>query len=222
MAAVHFKTVVEAAEATVVANQHSPAAVELVGDTIIDRCRQSVGYADLVSFVEGEPGALLLVEFSGETDEEIDSKLARLQEDLRANDLSYATVTATDAAGQARMWRMREAGLGLLMSMRGDAKPVAFVEDTAVAPERLPEYVARFDAAVRARGLSAGYYGHASVGCLHIRPVVDLKSEAGLEEMESLAEEIADLVLEFGGSLSGSTETASCGAGSRSACSGRR
>ena len=203
MAAVHFKTVVEAAEATVVANQHSPAAVELVGDTIIDRCRQSVGYADLVSFVEGEPGALLLVEFSGETDEEIDSKLARLQEDLRANDLSYATVTATDAAGQARMWRMREAGLGLLMSMRGDAKPVAFVEDTAVAPERLPEYVARFDAAVRARGLSAGYYGHASVGCLHIRPVVDLKSEAGLEEMESLAEEIADLVLEFGGSLSG-------------------
>ncbi|MXW25573.1 MAG: FAD-binding oxidoreductase, partial [Dehalococcoidia bacterium] len=104
---------------------------------------------------------------------------------------------------QQRMWRMREAGLGLLMSLRGDAKPASFVEDTAVAPERLAEYVTRFDALVKARGLRPAYYGHASVGCLHIRPVVDLKDADGLANAEGLAEEIADLVLEFGGSLSG-------------------
>ena len=101
------------------------------------------------------------------------------------------------------MWQMRQAGLGLLMSMHGDPKPGAFVEDTAVPPDRLPEFVARFDAAVRARGLRAGYYGHAAAGCLHIRPVVNVKDADGLTQTEALAEEIADLVVEFGGSLSG-------------------
>ena len=203
LAAVHFRSVVEAAEGTIVANRHAPSAVELIDDTIINRCRASIGYRDLAAFVEGDPGALLFVEFYGETEAELESKMTTLQADLRANDLSYATVATTDPAEQLQRWRVREAGLGLLMSVRGDAKPVAFVEDTAVAPERLPEYVARFDAAVKAHGLTAGYYGHASVGCLHIRPIVNLKDGQGLDETEALAGEIADLVLEFGGSLSG-------------------
>ena len=200
---VHFESVVEAARATVVANTHSPSAVELVDDTIVERCRESTGYRELVDFVRGQPGALLLIEFYGESVEELDSKLAALWEDLQSQGLGFASVTSTDAAEQLQRWRMREAGLGLLMSVRGDAKPVAFVEDTAVAPERLAEYVERFDAAVQARGLQAGYYGHASVGCLHIRPIVNLKDADGFVETEGLAGEIADLVLEFGGSLSG-------------------
>jgi FAD/FMN-containing dehydrogenase/Fe-S oxidoreductase len=203
LAAVHFGSVVEAAKATVVANRHAPSAVELIDATIVNRCRASIGYRDLVTFIEGDPGALLFVEFYGETETELEAKLAALREDLLANDLSYATVATTDPAEQLQRWRVRESGLGLLMSVRGDAKPVAFVEDTAVAPERLPEYVARFDAAVKAHGLEAGYYGHASVGCLHIRPIVNLKDGQGLDEVEALAGEIADLVLEFGGSLSG-------------------
>ena len=203
VAAVHFESLVAAAEATLVANEHQPAAVELVDDNVIERCRAGTGYAALVDFVQGQPKAVLLIEFFADTAAEVEAKLEALQTDLTARGMGYATVATTDPQQQARMWRMRQAGLGLLMSVRGDAKPVAFVEDAAVAPERLPEFVARFDAAVRAHGLEAGYYGHASVGCLHIRPLVNVKDADGLATTERLSEEIADLVVEFGGSLSG-------------------
>ena len=201
--AAHFRTLIEAAEATVVANARKPAAIELVDDIIIERCRSSVGYAPLAEFVVGEPGAILLIECFADTDSELDEQLQTIRSELEAQGMGYAFVTETDAAAQARMWQMRQAGLGLLMSMHGDPKPAAFVEDTAVPPERLPEFVARFDAAVRAKGLRAGYYGHAAAGCLHIRPVVNVKDPVGLDQTEELASEIADLVVEFGGSLSG-------------------
>ena len=199
----HFRTLIEAAEATVAVNPYSPAAIELVDDIIIERCRSSVGYAPLAEFVVGSPGAILLIECFAPTDSDLSEQLRAIQSELESREMGYAFVTETDPAAQARMWQMRQAGLGLLMSMHGDPKPAAFVEDTAVPPERLPEFVARFDAAVRNRGLRAGYYGHAAAGCLHIRPVVNVKDPVGLEQTESLASEIADLVVEFGGSLSG-------------------
>ena len=90
-----------------------------------------------------------------------------------------------------------------MMNVPGDAKPLPFVEDTAVAPEVLPDFVRRFDEIVRDHGTTAGYYGHASVGCLHIRPLIDLKRQDGVDRMVSIAEEISDLVLEYGGSISG-------------------
>ena len=201
--AAHFRTLIEAAEATVVANRHKPAAIELVDDIIIERCRSSVGYAPLAEFVVGEPGAILLIECFADADSNLNEQLRTIRSELEAQGMGYAFVTETDSAAQARMWQMRQAGLGLLMSMHGDPKPGAFVEDTAVPPERLPEFVARFDAAVRAKGLRAGYYGHAAAGCLHIRPVVNVKDPVGLDQTEELASEIADLVVEFGGSLSG-------------------
>ena len=203
IAAVHFRTLVEAAEATVAANAHAPAAIELVDDVIVERCRSSVGYAPLADFVVGEPGAILLIECFAESDAELREQLGAITAELESRGMGYATVVETDPAAQSRMWQMRQAGLGLLMSMHGDAKPVAFVEDTAVPPERLPQFVARFDAAIRARGLRAGYYGHAAVGCLHIRPIVNVKDADGLRETERIAAEIAELVVEFGGSLSG-------------------
>ena len=201
--AAHFHTLIEAAEATLSANAYRPAAIELVDEIIIERCRSSVGYAPLAEFVVGEPGAILLIECFADHDAELAEQLAAIKSELQARGMGYAYVTETEPQAQARMWQMRQAGLGLLMSMHGDPKPAAFVEDTAVPPERLPEFVARFDAAVRARGLRAGYYGHAAAGCLHIRPVVNVKDPGGLDQTEALASEIADLVVEFGGSLSG-------------------
>ena len=203
LAAVHFGSVVEAAEATVAALAHGPSAIELIDDTIVRRCRESAGYRALADYIEGEPGALLLIEFFGEAEAELAAKLDELARDFAERGLGYATVSELDPARQRRMWGVREAGLGLLMSVAGDAKPLAFVEDTAVAPERLPAFVARFQQAVARHGTTAGYYGHASVGCLHIRPMVNVKQAAGVATMEALASEIADLVLEFGGSLSG-------------------
>ena len=89
------------------------------------------------------------------------------------------------------------------MNIPGDAKPLPFVEDTAVSPDVLPEFVSRFDKIVKKHGTEAGYYGHASVGCLHIRPLINLKEQVGIDRMVAISDEISDLVLEFGGSLSG-------------------
>jgi Fe-S oxidoreductase len=203
IAAVHFRTLVEAAEATLAALEHPVSAIELVDDVIVTRCRASTGFNQLASFVEGDPGGILFIEFSGETEAEVVARIRALEADLVKRGLGYAIVSTTNPAVQRDMWRMREAGLGLIMSVRGDAKPVGFVEDTAVAPEKLPEFIKRFQGIVSSHETGAAYYGHASVGCLHIRPMVNSKSKDGLTQMEAIASEVADLVLEFGGSLSG-------------------
>ena len=203
LAVLHFHDMVQACDATWGILQHSPAAVELIGRMILDRCRISLGFARLMNFVDGEPEALLVVEFNGESESEVAGKLNALRDDMEGRGLAYACVIVQEDASQANVWALRSAGLGLLMSTRGDSKPLPYVEDTAVDPQKLGEYVRRFDEIVRAHGTTAGYYGHASVGCLHIRPLVNLKSSDGVDAMASIAGAISDLVLEFGGSLSG-------------------
>ena len=204
LAVLHFHGINEAMEATVAILGHGPSAVELVDRMILDRTLESVGFARRMSFVEGQPQALLLVEFYGESDKELRSKVDALKDDIvQRRGLAFACVTATTPQEQANVWEVRRAGLGLLMSVKGDSKPLPFVEDTAVAPDRLPAYVRRFDEIVREHDTVAGYYGHASVGCLHIRPLVNIKLQDGLDKLASIASDISDLVLEFGGSLSG-------------------
>ncbi len=203
LAVLHFHGVNEAMEATVATLELDPAAVELVDDLIVRQARGNLEYARLMDFVEGEPGALLLVEFYGDSEAEVQAKLDRLDARMARGGLGYAAPRMTDPAEQARVWAVRKAGLGLMMNVRGGAKPLPFVEDTAVAPERLPEYVRRFDEIVRGHGTSAGYYGHASVGCLHIRPLIDLRLGEDVARMESISAAVSDLVLEFGGAMSG-------------------
>ena len=203
LAVLHFRDMVGACEATWDILQHKPAAVELIGRMILDRCRASLGFARLTHFVEGEPDAILVVEFNGETKAELVGKLNSFKEDMERKGLGYVCMSLLDAATQADVWALRSAGLGLLMSTHGDSKPLPYVEDTAVDPQRLGEYVRRFDEIVKAHGTTAGYYGHASVGCLHVRPLVNLKDLQGVDKMESIASEVSDLVLEYGGSLSG-------------------
>ena len=108
-----------------------------------------------------------------------------------------------DAAAQQRIWSFREAALGLSTATKGDGKAISFVEDTAVAPDKLREYISRFVAIVKRHQTIAGVYAHASVGCLHVRPVVNLKTADGVAKFAAIANEVADLVLEFGGALSG-------------------
>jgi FAD/FMN-containing dehydrogenase/Fe-S oxidoreductase len=203
LAAVHFRTVVEAAEGTVAALQHPVASIEMIDNVIIERCRAHAGFRHLADFVEGEPGGVLLIEMTADNEAEVVGKLDALKADLDRQHLGYYTLTTTDAAAQRDIWRMREAGQGLITSVRGPLKASTFVEDAAVAPEKLPEYIKRFQEIVSSNGTEAAYYGHASVGCLHIRPMVNPKTGEGLDRMEKIAREVADLVLEFGGSLSG-------------------
>ena len=149
------------------------------------------------------PRRTLCVEFYGDKKEDLPPRLVALEEDLRARNLGYHYHTDTDPITQARIWSLREAALGLSMAMKEDAKSISFVEDTAVAPEKLSEYIGRFLQIVQEHGTTAGVYAHASVGCLHVRPVVNMKTEDGVAKFESLAKAVANLVLEFGGALSG-------------------
>ena len=203
LAVVHFHTILESFEATVALLDSGASAIEQMDSTIVRQGRAHPGLAPRMSFVEGDPAAMLLVEASGDTPEEAAAGLQRITGIIQRRGLGYHTLQVTDPRQQSTIWAVRRDGLGLIMSVEGTAKPLPFVEDTAVPPERLPEYFQRFDELVRDEKTTAAYYGHASVGCMHIRPLVDIKRQEGLDRMVRIAERVSDLVLEFGGSLSG-------------------
>ena len=202
--AIQFTSLLESLSATPLILRHGPSAVEVMDKSILDYTRQSAALEALRrSFIDGDPAALLCVEFYADRAEDLPPRLAALERELRDNSFGYAYHHALDLGAQARIWSLREAGLGLSMAMKEDAKSLSFVEDTAVAPERLRDYIERFLAIVKSHGTTAGVYAHASVGCLHVRPIVNLKTEAGVRRFEAIANDISDLVLEFGGALSG-------------------
>jgi FAD/FMN-containing dehydrogenase/Fe-S oxidoreductase len=200
---VHFEDIFRASDAVQHILEHDPSSIEIMDRNVLERSRQSAGLASNMGFIEGDPGAILVVEFYGESEAELTDKTNKLKENMASRGHGYATVNMLDRATQASVWAVRKNGLGLLMSMHGDAKPLPFVEDTAVDPDKMGDFVRKFDEIVRNHDTEAAYYGHASVGCLHIRPVVSLKSQDGVNKMLSIADEISDLVKEFGGSLSG-------------------
>jgi FAD/FMN-containing dehydrogenase/Fe-S oxidoreductase len=199
-----FADLLEALAATPAILKHQPSAVEVMDKHILDNTRQNPALDRLrASFIEGDPAATLCVEFYAERKEDLPPRLEALERDLRAQRFGCSYYSETDPALQARVWSLREAALGLSMAMKEDAKSISFVEDTAVAPEKLSEYIGRFLEIIRSHQTTAGIYAHASVGCLHVRPVVNMKTEEGVRKFESIARAVADLVLEYGGALSG-------------------
>jgi len=203
LAIVHFSDLVVALEALQEILALQPAAVELVDKVLLDLTRLQPAFARKMTFVEGDPAAILIVEFFGESSAEVKHKLERLEQRLRTGGLGTACLRVEEPEAQADVWAVRKAGVGLLASTRGDAKSTAFVEDTAVAPEHLAEYVRRFRNILERHHTSAGFYGHASVGCLHIRPVINLKDPSGVRKMVDISAAVKDLVVEFKGAMSG-------------------
>jgi FAD/FMN-containing dehydrogenase/NAD-dependent dihydropyrimidine dehydrogenase PreA subunit len=202
--AIEFVDLLDALAATPLVLRHRPSAVEVMDRFILDHARESPALDALRrSILQTDPGALLCVELYGDRPEDLLPRLDALEQELAASGLRCQWRRAIAAADQARIWSFREASLGLSMAMKGDEKALSFVEDTAVAPEKLRDYIERFLHVVRSHGTVAGVYAHASVGCLHVRPVVNLKTAEGVRKFESIANDIADLVLEFGGALSG-------------------
>jgi FAD/FMN-containing dehydrogenase/Fe-S oxidoreductase len=196
----HFGSAEAAIEATGDALDCQPAAVELMDRTILELARTKLEYRELSSILSGDPGALLFVTFFGDTEAEAAAGIDRLDALWRRHRHGYHTLRAQAAADQAALLKVRSAGLGLLMAAStGARRPLAFVEDTAVDPAVLGAYARRFREVLGAHGLSAGFYGHASVGCLHVRPFVDLTQPGQVQAMRAVAEQIRDLVLEFGG-----------------------
>ena len=200
---VHFKSLIAAMEAMQPILACNPTAVELIDKTIIDMAQGSLEFSRLTSFIQDSPEALLAVEFYGETETEMQEQIDHLEKTLRSAGFGFAFVQCFTAEEKARVWETRKAGLGLLMGMKGDAKPIGFVEDAAVTIENLPEYVRRFDEIVKKHGTTASYYAHASVGLLHNRPIINLKSESDIQKMHNIASEVRDLLMELGGAMSG-------------------
>ena len=184
---------------------HRPSAVEVMDRSILEHASENPALDEMRRAVihDTDCGALLCVELYGDDAAELPPRLERLEHDLRARGVARHTVRAVAPADQARIWKLRESSLGLSMAMKGDGKSISFVEDTAVAPEKLRDFIARFLEVIRRHGTTAGVYAHASVGCLHVRPVVNMKTADGVQRFEAIANEVADLVLEFGGALSG-------------------
>ena len=196
----HFTSVQSAIEATQDALACDPAAVELIDRAILELSRQKIEYRSLASLLNDDPEAVLFVTFFGDTQAQAVAGLDRLDALWHAHHHGYHTLRAITAAEQAALLKVREAGLGLLMaSSTGTRRPLAFVEDTAVEPAKLASYAARFRQILDSYGLTAGFYGHCSVGCLHVRPFMDLGEPGQPELMRSIAEQIRELVLEYGG-----------------------
>ena len=200
----HFPAFYEAMSATRHIVALDPSAVELVDRTLIELARDIAAFRPTVErFVRGDPDALLLVEFAGEDRDALLSRLAQLGELLADLGFPGAVVEAIEPSFQRAVWDVRKAGLNIMMSMKGDGKPISFVEDCAVRLEDLAEYTRRLDEVFARHGTRGTWYAHASVGTLHVRPIIDLKVDDGARHMRAIAEECFEMVREYRGSHSG-------------------
>ncbi len=181
-----------------------PSAVELVDRTMIELARNIPAFASTIErAVKGNPDALLLVEFAGDNRDALLEDLKRLDQLLGDHGFPDAIVPATDPGFQTELAEVRAAGLNIMMSMKGDGKPVSFIEDCAVPLEHLADYTSRITDCFHRHGVEGTWYAHASVGCLHVRPVLNMKDDADLVRMRSIAEEAIDLVRQYKGAFSG-------------------
>lgn len=199
---VHFNSLAESLLANIIILKHQPMASELVDKYIMDFTKGHPVYQHNRFFIEGEPEALLMVEFFAETKEELDLKTAALIADLKLAGLGYAYPVVYGAQTKLA-WDVRKAGLGLIRNLPGDEQPVNLIEDCAVAPEDLPAYVADLQVILDKYNLKASYYAHAGAGELHIEPMINLKTQAGKELFRTVLQETAVLVKKHKGSLSG-------------------
>src|SRR3954469_22197024 len=180
-----------------------PVAVEMLDRMILDLAGENPLYSHYLNFAEGRPAAVLAAQFYADSQGELAARADDLARRFEGRPGVLGVRKSLSDAAKDDFWKVRKAGFSLLMAMVGDAKPIAFVEDTAVSPERLPEFYERFGAIVAEHGVRAACYGHADVGCLHIRPIINVKTHEGVETLRSIAREVSDLVVEFGGSMSG-------------------
>lgn len=200
---VHFNDMVECMRGNALALKYRPEASELVDKYILDFTVGHPTYQYNRFFIEGDPQALLIVEFRADSIEEIERKAEALKIALQTAQLGYAYPLITGSAQCNLVWDVRKAGLGLIRNLPGDNQPVNLIEDCAVSPEDLPDYVADIQKLLAEEQVHASYYAHAGAGELHIEPFINLKSVEGRRQFRSILEKTTDLVLKYNGSLSG-------------------
>ena len=199
---VHFNTIDESLHANLIGLKYKPSASELIDHYILECTKENIEQNKNRFFVQGDPGAILVIEFVRETKEEILAITSQVESDMRAANLGYH-FPVLFGADTKKIWALRKAGLGLLSNLPGDEKAVPVIEDTAVAVEDLPNYIREFNEILKKHGLFAVQYAHAGSGELHLRPIINLKTKEGNQLFRTIAEEIALLVKKYNGSLSG-------------------
>ena len=207
-----YESVVDAVSDVTHVLEHDPAAVELIDDTLIDLASDTAEFEDVVALLPEKTRAALLVEFYADSDADGREKTADLVADRvdhgdenRRPEGRYAfdALEAHDDDERATYWKLRKSGLPILLGRTSDAKHISFIEDAAVPPEHLPEFVTRFQEILADNDTFASFYAHAGPGVLHVRPLVNTKSETDLDAMADIADRVTDMVVEFGGSVSG-------------------
>ncbi|MCP3930101.1 MAG: FAD-binding protein [Bacteroidetes bacterium] len=199
---VHFNDIHEAMNATLVAMKHAPYACELMDKILLELTKGNRKQKKNRFFVEGDPGAILVIEIRAEEKEEMERLAELLIQDLKSANLGYAFPKVYPPK-TSNVWELRAAGLGLLSNMPGDAKPVACIEDTAVDLPDLPAYISEFEKMMEGFGQQAVYYAHAGAGELHLRPILNLKEKEGVQKFYDISHSSARLVKKYKGSLSG-------------------
>ena len=199
---VHFNSIDEALRANLIALRHRPSASELIDHYILECTKDNIEQRKNRFFVQGDPGAILVIEFSRETKEEILQIAKQLEAEMRDAGLGYHFPLLTDDDTK-KIWTLRKAGLGLLSNLPGDEKAVPVIEDTAVDVNDLPAYIRDFNEILKKHNLYSVHYAHAGSGEIHLRPIINLKTEEGNRLFRTIAEEIAVLVKKYNGSLSG-------------------
>ncbi|MEM8679040.1 MAG: FAD-linked oxidase C-terminal domain-containing protein [Planctomycetota bacterium] len=200
---VHFDDFIEAMAAVDTMLEFQPAAIEVLDDKVMHEARRNPTTAALSDFIEGEPQAIQIVEFFGETTEEVERQAAAMVNVLKEKGLGYSWPIRTDPAGQARVWDVRRLGLGLIGNLPGARKGQAFIEDACVPTKHLAEYVQRVLTLCEQKQVPVVSYAHASVGVIHIRPMLDMHNQADVNLMREIANETFEIVKEYGGSWSG-------------------
>lgn len=198
----HCDTLDKSFEANLVALRHNPTAIELMDGDILELSKGNAEQQKNRFFVEGDPAALLITELRADTRDELDKKAEALEKDLLESGLVYHN-TRVYGADVSKVWALRKAGLGILGGMKGDAKPMGVIEDTAVSPKYMPSYMKDFQEMTYRLGANVVYYGHISTGELHLRPIINLKTKEGQTLFRNLATETALLVKKHRGSISG-------------------
>jgi len=199
----HFNSLEDALYGNIVALRHVPDAIELTDEIILNCTLENIEQRKNRFFIQGNPKAILTIEFSSDSLTEIKEKAERLEKDLREEGYGYHFPLFTEKENIRKIWELRKAGLGLLSNIPGDKRSVTVVEDTAVSPDRLPAYIQEFNKIIGQYDLSCVYYGHIATGELHLRPLLNLKDPEDVKIFRSLAGEVAHLVKKYRGSLSG-------------------
>ena len=199
---VHFNTIDEALRANLIALQYGPGASELIDHYILECTKDNIEQIKNRFFVQGDPGAILVVEYSGKDREEVTAIASQVETDMRAAGLGYH-FPLLFGSDTKKIWTLRKAGLGLLSNLPGDKKAVPVIEDTAVDVQDLPAYIRDFNKILEKYGLYSVHYAHAGSGEIHLRPIINLKTVEGNKLFRAIAAEIATLVKKYNGSLSG-------------------